>query len=560
MKKGFSALLLLLMISTLLLSACTATNNNSPNQAGTATNAGGEDSTPAASKVLTYAMNKEPGTLDANKSQDDLSNEILYHISEGLVRTYDSKIIPGIAKTWDISEDGKTYTFNLRESVWSDGTPLTAHDFEYSFKRFIDPSTGSAFVETLYGVVNAEAYNKGEVTDASEVGIKAINDYTLEIQLNNPIPFFLTTLASDSYFYPVKQDVVEQHGDQYAADASKLVTNGPFTLTNWVHESELVMVKNENYWDKDNVKLDGITQLIIPDANTQASMYDSGQLDYLANISANLVSKYADAKSALAGGVQMLQFNIDGYNADTGKVIANRNFRKALSYAVDREGVALAVAAPGSQPAHRFVLPTTQGTTTAYHDEYPFDGVAISSQPEMANEFLDKALAELNMTKDQLPTLTYVAMEGTQKLYAEALQSEWKTVLGLENIEITVLPTPQAIQATMNREYDIYVQSLDASEDVSTILGYWLANGSINWTGWNDQTFTDLFNNAMLEVDSIDRYTGLFEAEQYLFDNGPLEPFLYPGNSYVYHDYVSGIVKAPLGAPSQLIYADVNKK
>jgi len=558
MKKGFSALLMLLMISTLLLSACTATNNNSP-KAGKSTNSSGEGSTDSGAKVLTYAMNKEPGSLDANKSQDDLSNEILYHISEGLVRTYDSKIFPGIAKTWDISEDGKTYTFNLRESVWSDGTPLTAHDFEYSFKRFLDPNTGSAFVETLYSVVNAEAYNKGELTDASQVGIKALNDYTLEIQLVNPVPFFLTTLASDSYFYPVKQELVEQYGDQYAADASKLVTNGPFTLTNWVHESELVMVKNENYWDKDTIKLDGITQLIIPDANTQASMYDSGQLDYLANISANLVSKYSDAKSALAGGVQMLQFNIDGFNKETGKVISNQNFRKALSYAIDREGVANAVAAPGTQPAHRFVLPTTQGTTNTYQSEYPFDGVATSSQPELAKEYLEKALSELNMTKEQLPTLTYVAMEGTQKLYAEALQSEWKTVLGLENIEITVLPTPQAIQATMNREYDIYVQSLDASEDVSTILGYWLANGSINWTGWNDQQFTDLFNNAMLELDSIDRYTGLFEAEQYLFENGPLEPFLYPGNSYVYQDYVSGIVKAPLGAPSQLIYADLIK-
>lgn len=556
MKKGlgFSKLITLLMIGALLLSACTATNNNDSSK-GSNSNGGSSDAT----KVLTYAMTKEPGTLDAGKSQDDLSNGILFHISEGLVRSYDSKIVPGIAETWDVSEDGLTYTFHLRDSVWSDGTPLTANDFEYSFKRFIDPNTGSAFVEKIYSIENAEAFNKGEITDASQVGIKAIDEHTLEIKLREPVPFFLTVLAANSYFYPVKQEIIEQYGDQYAADASKLLTNGPFKLEKWVHESELVMVKNENYWDKDNIKLDGITQLIIPDGNTQASMYDAGQLDYLAEITPVLVSKYKTAQSALAGGVQMLQFNVEGSSSETAKVMANQNFRKALSYAVDREAVAHAVAAVGSQAANRFVLPTTQGTNTTYQEEFPFEGVSINSESELANEYLDKALTELSMTKDQLPKLTYVAMEGKQKVYAEALQDTWDSVLGLKNIEITVLPTPQAIQATADRQYDIYVQSLDAAEDISTILSYWLANGSINWTGWNDQTYTDMYNDAMKEVDSNERYAKLFEVEKYLFENGPLEPFIYPGVSYVYHDHVIGVVKAPIGAPSQLIYADINK-
>jgi len=558
MKRGFSKLITLLIISALCLTACTATTNNN-NGSKTGDSNTSTNGTTQAPKILTYAMSKEPGTLDSSKSQDDLSNEILFHISEGLVRSYDSKIIPGIAETWDISKDGRTYTFHLRESLWSNGDPVTAADFEYSFKRFIDPKTGSAFVETLYGVVNAEAFNKGEITDSNQVGIKALDEYTLEITLVEPIPFFLTVLASNSYFYPVKQDVVEQYGDQYAADESKLITNGPFTLAKWTHESEIVMVKNENFWDKDKIKLDGITQLIIPDGNTAASMYDSGQLDYLADIAAALISKYPDAQSALAGGVQMLQFNIDGYNEETGKVMSNKNFRKALSYAVDRQGIANAIAALGTQPANRFVLPTTQAANGLYHDEYTFAGVPSSAQPELANEYLDSALAELNMTKEQLPKLTYVAMEGKQKLYSEALQDAWSSVLGLKNIEITVLPTPQAIQATMNREYDIYVQSLDASEDASSILDYWVANGSINWTGWNDEAYTMMYNTAMAQVDQEQRFAGLFAVEQYLFENGPLEPFLYPGVSYVYKDYLSGVVKAAQGSPSQLIYADINK-
>lgn len=553
MKKGFSKLVLALTASAMLLSACTATNNS--NESGNDKGSSGG----AGSKVLTYAVNKEPGTLDSGKSQDDLANEILYHISEGLVRTYDNKIEPGIAETWDISDDGLTYTFHLRQSTWSDGTPLTAKDFEYSLLRFIDPNTGSAFVETLYDVANAEAFNKGEITDPAQVGIKALDEYTLEIKLARPVSFFLTILASNSYFYPVKQELVEQHGDQYAADASKMITNGPFKLENWVHESELVLVKNENYWNKDRIKLDGITQLIIPDANTMSSMFDSGQIDYIPDIAAQLISKYPDAKSALGGSSQMLQFNMDGTSSEAGKLISNRNFRKALSYAIDRTGVANAVAAPGTQAANRFILPTTVASAATFHVQFPFQGISSTADVDLAKSYLNKALEETGMTLDNLPKLTYVAMEGRQKLYAEALQDAWSTNLGLTNIEITVMPTPQAIQATMNREYDIYVQSLDASEDASTILGYWLANGSINWTGWNDETFTNMYNTAMAQMDEGARYSGLFEAEKYLFENGPLEPFLYPGTSYIAKDYVSGVVRSPLGAASQLLYAEVTK-
>lgn len=545
MKKGWMFLVSFCLIGG-LLAACTTASDNSGTE--------GADSE-TGSKILGYSMGAEPGTLDSNKSVDDMANEILFHISEGLVRNINNEIAPGIAERWDISDDGLTYTFHLRESVWSDDVPLTAHDFEYSFKRFLDPATGSSFVETLDAVVNAAAYNKGEIADASLVGIKALNDYTLEIKLDYPAPFFLVTLGSKAYFYPVRQDVVEEHGASYAADETKIVTNGPFKLEKWSHEAEIRMVKNDKYWNADKIKLDGITQLIVADRNTAANMYDTGEIDYLPDIPAALVSSYPDAKNALAGGVQMLQFNLDGATSETKAIMSNINFRKALSYAINRSNIASAIAPPGTQPANRFILPTF----SSYIQEHPFEGVPVEGDEAKAKDYLNKALDELDLTVDQMPVIFFVGMEGRNRVYAEALQDSWSKVLGLNNIEIQILPVPQAIEATIKREYDIYVQSLSASTDVSELLDYWVAEGSINWTGWNDQVYTDMYQNAMKLVDQKARNQALFEAEQYLFEEGPLEPFMYVGNSYIVKDYVSGVVKSAVGAPSQLIYADVAK-
>lgn len=542
------------LLAVLLLAGCTATNNDEPAASGGSNADPGTDAVQTEPKVLTFSMTAEPGTLDSNKSVDEMANVVLFHISEGLVRSYNNEIYPAIAEKWDVSEDGKTYTFHLRESVWSDGVPLTAHDFEYTFKRFLDPATGSSFVEKFYAVLNAEPFNKGEMTDAGEVGIRALDDHTLEIELEYAVPYFLNTLGTNSYFYPVRQDVVEEHGVEYAADETKIVTNGPFILEKWSHEAEIRMVKNDNYWNKDAINLDGITMLIIPDGNTAANMFDMGQLDFLSDIPVALAPKYPDAEYALAGGVQMLQFNIDGATPESKPVMANLNFRKALSYAVNRQNIASAVAAPGTQPANRFVQPMFK----SYVEANPFDGMPAEGDVELAKEYLQKALDELGMTIDELPKLTFVGMEGRNRVYGEALQDAWAKTLGLNNIEIQILPVSQAIGATMERKYDIYVQSLAGSRDASEIMEYWLAHGSINWTGWNDETYTEMYNNAMRIVDEAERDKALFEVEQYLFDHGPLSPFLFPGSSYAVRDGVTGVVKASVGASNQLIYADIS--
>lgn len=516
----------------------------------------------AAPKVLTYQYHAEPISLDTSKTNDNMSAEILYHLSEGLVRFYDGQVIPGIAETWDVSADGVTYTFQLRDAVWQDGQPVTAEQFRYSFVRLLDAKTAATFPDVLYPVVNAEQFNKGEV-DASEVGIKAVDDKTLQITLKRPMGFFITTLATNAYFYPLRQDFVEQHGDSYAADETSFLSNGPFILKEWKHEASLDLVKNPDYWNADKVKLDEIVQLIVPDPNTIVAMYDRGELDYIPNLNADYLEQYPDAKKSAGGSLQFLEFNLKGMTPESGAVLSNRNFRLALSYALDRTAINGAIAAGSGTITGRLIQNIIPGTSKPFVEEYPISSdmlVPANGDPVKAKAYLDAALEELGTTVDKLPTITYVAMESpVHKLYAEGFVDAWSQVLGINSVKIQILPIPQALQAGATHQYDIFLLGMGGDPDPYPFLAYWTIGNDINWTGWEDQTYTDLVQKSDALLDPKARLDGLAEAEKYLVANGPLESLWEPGLFYVSHDYVSGIVRSSLGAASQLIYADVNK-
>lgn len=535
-------LLVILLASVLLVSlaaGCSSTDTDEP-------------------AVFTYSSHYEPDTLDTNKVSTDVSNNVLYLLSAGLVRNVDGEIVAEIAEDWSVSNDGLTYTFYLRESTWSNGDPVTAHDFEYSFKRYFDPDTGATFVDNYYMIKNAEAVVNGEV-ESSALGVTATDDYTLEIELEHPDMFFVAVLGSTQYFYPLNKDFVEEHGQSYSADPEKLLTNGPFNLESWDHESEMIMVKNDNYWNADSIKLDKIERLIIQDDNTVAAMYDSGELDYM-RVPGSLVSQYPDAVTGLTGGTQFLQFNVEGKTEETGKVMSNLNFRMALSYAIDREAITSAVAGPANQATDRFNPPGTYGVEAPFSEEYPYTGVPVNGDATRANEYLDKALDELGMTKDKLPELTYLAMESSMhQLYAQALTAAWDSVLGLDNIDINVVPIPQAIQGCMDREYDIYLQGLSTSVDPIGVIDNYIIGAGINWTGWADETFTGYVTSRNTTVDPQEFFDATFAAEEYILAYGPVASLWHTGDSYVHKDYVSGLIRSTTGADLQLAFVEINK-
>jgi len=512
--------------------------------------AGEEEST------FIWAAPREVITLDAQRVTDNLSGDVLYHISEGLLREFNGEISPGLAERWTVSDDGLVYTFRLRRSVWSDGVPLTANDVVYSMLRHLDPATGAATVDTMYMVSNAQGYATGELTDASQVGIKALDDYTVQITLDYPVPYFLLIIASGDFLYPVRKDYVERYGESYGSEPANLITNGPFKLETWAHEASMTLVKNENFWDADAIKLDRIERIIVPDNNTMVSMYDNGEVDIVGNIGTAFLGHYPNAITTPSGAIHMIQYNVNGISEETRPYMSNVSFRKALGLAIDVKALVDAgVLNKFAVTTGRFTYPDAMGVHDTFHNEYPIDTYPPHGDAALAKQYLQTALNEIGATIDDVPVLTYVCFDvGPRQLIAQAMVDAWEKVLGIE-VEIRIFPIPQAIQNTAMRQYDIYYQSFGALSDPYDFLQYWVAGGGINWTGWNDETYTNMVMSTNGIQDAAARFKILADAEQYLMENVPLYPLVHDALQYVYRDdKFDNVVETSAGI--QLIYAE----
>lgn len=263
-------------------------------------------------KELNITQSSDIPTLDVSKAEDTVSSEVLMNTMEGLVKLdKDGKVIPGVAESWEKSEDGKTWTFKLRkDSKWSNGDPVTAKDFEYSWKRTLDPATASTYGFIMYDIVGAKDYNLGNVDNADGVGIKAIDDYTLQVELVRPVHYF-DSLMFFKTFLPQNQKAVEQFGQEYGTDKDKMVYNGPFTLTEWKLEDMYVMSKNPNYWDANSVKIDKVNNKIVKDSNAALNLYETGEID-IVGLSAEQVDKYKESpefKTLLKASTYFFQIN-----------------------------------------------------------------------------------------------------------------------------------------------------------------------------------------------------------------------------------------------------------
>ncbi len=263
-------------------------------------------------KEFNISKTSDIPTLDPSKAEDVVSSEVLMNTMEGLVKAdKDGKIIPGVAESWEKSEDGKTWTFKLRkDSKWSNGDPVTAKDFEYSWKRTLNPATASTYGFIMYDIVGAKDYNLGNVDNADGVGVKAVDDYTLQVELVRPVHYFDSLMLFKS-FLPQNQRAVEEFGQEYGTDKDKVVFNGAFTLTEWKLEDVYTMTKNPDYWDASTVKIDKVNTKIVKDGNAALNLYENGDIDYVTLTSEN-VDKYKESpefKQMLKASMNFLQVN-----------------------------------------------------------------------------------------------------------------------------------------------------------------------------------------------------------------------------------------------------------
>jgi oligopeptide transport system substrate-binding protein len=530
------------MSSVLVLSAALAGCGGDSKPADNAGSGNGNQQAeaPASSgpKVLKLNLHSEPPTADPGLAEDSTSGAITRATFDGLTRLgADGKYHESVAEKIDVSEDGLTYTFHLRDSKWSNGEPVTAHDFEFAWKRVLDPKTAANYAYQLYYIKNAEKYNKGEIKDAAQVGVKALDDKTLQVTLENPTPYFLELTAFYTYF-PVSKKVVEAN-PKWATEAATHVGNGPFKMESWEHKNKLVLVKNDNYWDKDAVKLDRIEFSMVEDENTELSMFDNGELDWAG---APLSSIPTDAIPALKDSGKLITEPIAGtywYKFNTEKPPFNNvKIRKAFAYAINRQAIIDNVTQTNQQPAMGAVPPSMALKP---------DGYFKDNDVETAKKLLAEGMKELGISKLPPITLSYNTSEAHKKI-AEAIQDQWKKALGVE-VKLE------------NKEWKVYIEDLhqgkfqigrmgwlgDFNDPINFLELFKDKNGGNNDTRWEHPKFKELLNKSALEKDPEKRKAILAEAEAIFMEEMPVAPIYFYTQSYVKKDNVKGVVLGALG-------------
>lgn len=562
-------LVTLVLATAAALSACGSGSKPAETQAttnqggGEITSAAGEETEAEAEgetsegsdRYLVWRLNKEPKLWDPTNNSESISDAIVKQLFEGLTVSTSDGFKPGMAKSWDVSEDGKTYTFHLRDDAkWSDGDPVTAKDFEYSWRRICDPDFASEALQAITDyVVGGQEYFDG-TGSYDDIKATAIDEYTFEVVLKNVTPYFPQLVANDVYL-PIKKDVVEAAGEGWEKKPETCVSNGPFMLEEFQVGSHFLFKKNPNYYDADAVKLAGIKAVIITDDNTAYQAYQAGEIDVMDNLPSEqipqIVAEDPNVIVSADTGAQFMNFNVDKAPTD------NLHVRKAIAYAIDRKQIVEQVLKDGSIPASGFIAPTCQKTDggsfrTMESDGYPAEEYGIN--PRQANvEAAKQELAEAGYPDGKdFPALeiTYANNDRNKKT-CEAIQQMLEDNLG---ITVTLRAEESSVFTSTKNKGDYQMATggwTNSPYDASGLIKLFYSQNGNNTPQWRWKPYTgaphdttlnpgseafDIAFDKALASQGADRDNAWVEAEQALMADRPVTPLYYPSYTAVVNE------------------------
>lgn len=527
---------------------------------GCGTPGGGKsDGDSADGKVFRYAVNTLPTTLDPTKGQSIGDNEIQHAVTEGLTRNTAGDVKPGIAESWDESEDGLTYTFHLRKDAkWSDGEQITAADFEYSWKRLVNPETASPYAFIGDCLKNGQAIEQGKM-DVEELGVKAVDDTTLEVTLEHPTSYFLSLIGSSGQFAPLRQDIVEKYGTDFAATSEKNVYSGPFVMTS-SEDNVWTFAKNDNYWDKDSINLDKCELNYVENTDTQLSMYEAGDLDYV-QVPTAYVSDYKDKADVFANGnVDFCYINSKSDNP----VLGNKNFRLALNYALNRNDYNKLANADTYTAFNGLVFPGLQAKGTTYGEAYDLNSYSypLDGDQDKATEYLNAAMQELGIANASDITVEVVTTDAdSSKRIVETLQEQWQNALGI-NVKIRQV-TYADIYGKVFPEHDYEIGYGGWGSDYDDPYSYlelFKSDSSYNYSQYENPEVDQLLIASQDEPDTDKRMDELNQAEQDILADGAFVPLQARNVYYMLDDDTTGINFYYCSLNIDWVYADVNAK
>ncbi|UIO44379.1 peptide ABC transporter substrate-binding protein [Brevibacillus brevis] len=525
-KLSFCAVLL----TSLAFAGCGA-----PQASTTGDTTGTKQEQSSAPQTMQVNLNSgEPSTIDPGLAEDIPSMSVARAAFDGLLRLNEKgELKEAVAEKYEVSADGLTYTFHLRESKWTNGDPVTAHDFEYAWKRVLDPKTASGYAYQMYYLKNGQAFNANKAK-AEDVGVKATDDKTLVVTLENPAPFFPGLVASVTYF-PVNKKAVEGN-KEWASKPETYISNGPFSLKNWEHKSKIEFEKSDSYWDKDAVKLSKLTLNMIEDANTELSMFEKGDLDWAGSPLGDLPLDALDAlkesgkmQSQATAGTYWYIFNTKQ------KPFDNKKIRQAFATAVNRQEISDNVVPYKSTPATG-ILPPTMALTP--------EGYIKDGDVETAKKLLAEGMKEAGIKELPPITIAYNTSEVNSRI-ATVIQDQWRKAFGIE-------------VKLVNKENKVHRE--DMKQGNFTIgRGSWIGDfndpinflevfkGGLNTSKWENKEFLDLLAQSAKEGDVAKRKEILKKAEQIVMDEMPALPIYYFTYAWVKQDSVKDVVVDALG-------------
>ena len=486
-------------------------------------------------QIFHFGNGSEPQGIDPHIVTGVPEHHLLISLCEGLTSSNPNggANLPGAAESWDISEDGTSYTFYLQKNgKWSNGEPLTAQDFAWSWKRLLTPSLGSQYPDMLYYVKGASDYHNGITDNFDDVGVEVIDDYTFRVHLNNPTPFFLGLLSHYST-WPVHKETVLKHGTiddrngQWTRPGN-FVCNGPFNLKSWELNSRIVVEKNPLYWDSNIVKLNEIHYYPVQNVMTEDRMFRAGQLHVTSTLPSQKCPVYIEEKNP--------DLRVDPYMGTyfyrlntTNPVLTDVRVRKALAYSIDRKKLVEKVTKCGQIPAYSFTPPGSAGYQP--DTEIPFD-------PELAKQLLVEAGYG---PENEFPKLEILfnTNEDHRKL-ALAIQQMWQQNLG---VDIVLVNQDWKVYLAREMIGDFQVSRagwIGDYEDPNTFLDTLRPNRGNNKTGWENEEYDRLIEQANSENSQEVRYALLGKAEKILIDEMPIIPLYTYVRSYQLSSDVKG--------------------
>lgn len=518
----------------------TASGDSTPAASGDAT-AIFTPKTVDAAKTISLNAGMEPTGLNTLTSTYAIEFSLFKHMYENLVTLDDDdNTVPGAAESWDYDEDTLTYTFHLRkDGVWTNGDPVTAKDFEFAWSQALNPDVASDYAYFLYFIKNAEKYFNGEVA-WDEVGVKVVDDYTLEVTMEQPTPYALFLFSFDT-LAPINQRFYEAVGaDLYSTEAQYFCTNGPFALTEWSHNDKIVMQKNDAWHGAADVEVEEIDWKIITDANAALSSFLAGDLDMVGLGTGELIKQAEAAGATIQSYTDGTSFYIYFNNND--QYLSNVNLRRALFNAIDEQKEIDTVWQNDNEPMTSFTAPGVSATDGTSFAGKVGELYAPSRDQEKAKEYLATALSELGCTVDELSAHLSIDCGDSATSIAEAsfYQEQWRQVLGIE-VTVNSMITKQGSQ---NRKTGNYVMSITGwgpdYNDPNTFLDLWVTDGGNNQTGFSNERYDELIDLAAKETDLEKRESYFIECEQIIADQLPISPAFWRAPSYACSDKIKG--------------------